>query len=168
MTKNSPKNKKIKTVDSNVKKIDSDADIIAQARLRREAAREEQKSIGALPGQRLVAPRIEGFESRWVNDTPGRVDAMLKKGYSFLKAKKETGSILTTDTGTAKSQIVGTAATGGALRAYLMVIPKELWEENQKIKEQITQTQANAYKGIERDTDKLATPEGRSEIYKPL
>jgi len=163
MTRNQPKN-----IDNEVKKIDSDKDIVAMARQRREDARKEQESIGALPGQRLVAAKIPGFESRWVNDTPGRVDALLKKGYSFVKAKKETGSFLTTDTGTAKSQIVGTAATGGALRAYLMVIPQELWEENQKIKEQITQTQADAYKGIERDADKLATPEGRSEIYKPL
>lgn len=171
MTKNKPKNieqTKTKKIDDPVKKIDSDKDILAQARQRREDASKEQKSIGALPGQRLVAAKIPGLESRWVNNTPGRVDAMLKRGYSFLKAKKETGSILTTDIGTAKSQIVGTAATGGALRAYLMVIPQELYRENQKIKEQRTQTQADAYKGIEHDSDKLATPEGRSAIYKPL
>lgn len=171
MTKNKPKNKepaKTKKIDNVVKKIDSDADIIAQARERRDKAREAAKRSGALPGQRLVAEIPEGFEGRWVNDTPGRVDAMLKKGYSFYKARKEDGSILSIEKGTSKTEVVGTAATGGALTGYLMVIPKEMYRENQQIKEQRTQTQADAYKGVEHDSAKLATPEGRSELYKPF
>lgn len=158
-----------KKVDNSAKKVDmSDEAVLKRAKATRLAAKKHQDGLGALDGQRLVAKQRKGYIRRWVNGSEQRLDALLKKGYSFVKKNETAGSCLTTDIGSAKSQIVGQTAAGSARRDYLMEIPEELHAEDQKIKEQRVQTQANSYSGIERNVDELATKEGRSEIYKPL
>lgn len=147
------------------KKVDmSDEQILKAAKKRREAAKKEK---GPLEGQVLFAPSRPGFVRRWVQGSEQRLDQLTKKGYSLVKDAETEGQVLTSDLGTAKSQIVGTQKSGAARRDYLMEIPEELYLEDQKIKEQKTQQLADAHKHVEHDADELATPEGRSKIYQP-
>lgn len=150
------------------KKIDADAAIIAQARDRRRAKEEKRKELGALPGQKLVAEKRKGYVRRFVNGSPERLDTVFDKGYSLV-SNSDTDGVLTTDLGSAHSQIVGKNAAGGARRDYLVEIPEELYREGQKSKEKAVRTQASAVSRNERDARKLATPAGRAEIYeKPV
>ena len=146
----------------------SDAEILAAAKKTREEAKATQKSLGAIEGQQLVARKRDGFFPRWARGTEQRLDQLQKKGYSLVRAEEKPGAVLTTDIGTAKSQIVGTNKDGSARRDYLMEIPEEIYREDLKIKESRTQKLADAQKHVEHDADELATPEGRSKIYRPL
>lgn len=74
----------------------------------------------------------DGFVGRWVNDD-GHVEQLQRRGYEFVnenevKAKSD-------GTGTRISQIVGSKEGGERLQAYLMQIPKEIYDEDQKIKQ---------------------------------
>lgn len=146
----------------------SDAEILAAAKQLRKDAKDNQAALGALDGQQLVAQQRPGYVRRWARGTEQRLDQLKKKGYSFVLAEEKPGNVLTTDIGTAKSQIVGTDKNGGARRDYLMEIPEELYREDLKIKENKTQRLADAQKHVEHDVDELATPEGRSKIYQPF
>jgi hypothetical protein len=73
-----------------------------------------------------------GYVGRWVNDD-GHIEQLQRRGYEFVdenevKAKSD-------GTGTRISQIVGSKEGGERLQAYLMQIPKEIYDEDQKIKQ---------------------------------
>jgi len=152
---------------SSQKKIDTDKTILLDARRRRKKQKDKLKSLGALPGQKLVAPNRQGVVRRWVNGDTMKLDDALNKGYSFVSNNENDSCILTTDLGSAKSQIVGKSPSGAPLRAYLMEIPEEMYREDQEVKEAITRKQSESFEYIERDTRKLATARGKAEIYEP-
>lgn len=85
---------------------------------------------------------IDGYDipddkvARWVNDHPGRLDRALNGGYTFVKDPKQkikVGEDPMRHTGmdTSVSVIVGTTEGGKPLHAYLMVIDKDLYDEDQ-------------------------------------
>lgn len=156
-----------KKVDVAKKKIETTDDILTAARLRRKKKEAKRKSIGALPGQKLFAEKIPGFELRWVKGEPDRLDTLLNKGYSLVSNSQKDDCTLTTDLGSAKSQIVGKSKSGEPERHYLMAIPEEIYREDQIIKEQTVLSQSEAVKRNERDGHKMATQAGRAELYEP-
>lgn len=97
----------------------------------RKKNRDYREKMGALPGQKLIAGQKTGFVRRWVNDENNNIDEKKAKGYSFVTEGDEP----TTDAGAAKSQLAGTQKSGQPLRAYLMEIPEEFYNEDQQEKE---------------------------------
>ena len=154
-------------VDAPVKKIDADSSIIRAAKARRKKVESKRKKLGALPGQKLFAEKIPGYNLRWVNGTAERLDTLLNKGYSLVSNSRKDDCTLTTDLGSTKSQIVGTAKSGEPERHYLMAIPEEIYREDQITKEQVVIDRSAAVSRNERDTRKLATPAGKAELYEP-
>lgn len=67
---------------------------------------------------RLDAPQKKGMTMRWVNDEPGRIQAMNELGYDF--AERDTR---TDDVGTRITRHVGTKPNGEPKLAYLMETP---------------------------------------------
>lgn len=76
----------------------------------------------------------QNFQYRWVNDIQDRIAMFKEGGWTFVnKDGKAVG-----DGGVDSSNVSGSALSrgmGGGVTAYLMCIPKELWEEDQQRKE---------------------------------
>ena len=101
------------------------------------AGRKERVPLGILR-QKLRADQREGFSRRWINDMPGRLDDAVNAGYGFVsdpdaEMKIGDGSDVSqvAGVGTVVSRVVGQHEDGRPMRAYLMEIEKETWEEDQ-------------------------------------
>lgn len=66
---------------------------------------------------------------RWVNDDPGRLQRFLDGGYEFISDPKASDN--STDLGSKISMVVD---KGTGKRAYLMAIDKDLYQEDQDMK----------------------------------
>ena len=78
------------------------------------------------PQLKLDYEQRPGFHRRYFNDVPGRIQRAQNAGYSHVK-NHEGNNVTAT---------VGVAKEGGGLMAYLMEIPKELFDEDQAVKMQ--------------------------------
>jgi len=76
------------------------------------------RSFGA-PVLRMQTAKIDGYEQRWVNDHPGRIEQLKAQGWEHV-----------TKGGQKVEQVVGTAPTGGPLIAYLLKIKEEWYKED--------------------------------------
>ncbi len=76
--------------------------------------------------QRLDNPLIPGYQCRWVNDTPGRVQYMKEGGYEHVLDAE----------GKPVKTVVGVIEGGGGLIAYRMKIPLEWYQQDQASKEE--------------------------------
>lgn len=91
-----------------------------------------------VPRSRLTAPKRQGYERRWVNDDgKGRLQAALEGGYTHVTDPNlrvgEDGGGSATDSRV--SRIVGRGEGGKPLRAFLMEIPSEQYQEDQASKQ---------------------------------
>lgn len=82
------------------------------------------------PRQKLQSDQRKGHVRRWVNDTPGRLAQAKLAGYEHVLERADADG-----SGQYRSAIVGTNDIGGPLKAYLMEIPREFYEEDQKAKQ---------------------------------
>lgn len=92
---------------------------------------------------------VEGYDipknkvPRWINDVPGRLKLAEEGSYAFVDdPEKEIvvgeEPLSGRDSLASKvSRIVGTNSDGSPLKAYLMVIDKDLYEEDQREKQKI-------------------------------
>lgn len=119
------------------------------------AKRRKMKNRRPLGGFRSKLS-VEGLDipnnkkARWVNDKPGRLLAAQEGGYEFVEdenAKVGEEPLNGRDNMNAKiSRVVGTAPDGTPLRAFLMVIDKELFDEDQREKQKRVDEVDNAIK----------------------
>ena len=72
-------------------------------------------------------PKIPGFQIRWINNSPGRVERAMAAGYAHV----------TTRDGRPYTLTVGQAEYGGGLAGYLMKIPDEFYNEDYAAKQQL-------------------------------
>ena len=86
--------------------------------------RPTRKPFGSMD-QKLAWPPIKGFHLHWFNDIPGRLDRAKEAGYEHVKNAD----------GENATRIVGVASEGGGLRAYLMKIPQEWYDEDMKLEQ---------------------------------
>lgn len=89
-----------------------------------------------MPQSKLAVYRQEeGYHYHWINDLPGRLELAEASGYQFvLREDVQLQPGVTprnSDSGSKVSQIVGRGEDGQPLRAYLMRIPQEMYEESQ-------------------------------------
>mgnify|MGYP005843642093 CR=1 FL=1 len=112
----------------------SEKDKYDMAAERRRQHKQNLKRTNAIEGQRLVAPSRPGFHRRWVNDEGPGLQNRLQRGYEFVTDDDE--AIPSSDEGSRKSQIVGTGKDGQPLRAYLMEIREDFYEEDQRAREE--------------------------------
>lgn len=97
--------------------------------------------------------RIEqdGYVLRWVNDQKSRIHDAQQAGYVFVTSdgleKIGDNGDQNTDPGSRISQIVGTNEVGDPIRAYLMAIPRDFYEEDQQLKQKQVDEIDDAIKG---------------------
>lgn len=88
-------------------------------------ARERRERIPlGVPRSRMAADTRPGYVRRWVNDTPGRIAAAEKAGYEHVTEGDQKRSIN-----------AGVNEDGSVMRAHLMEIPKEFYDEDQAAKQ---------------------------------
>lgn len=93
--------------------------------------RRERVGLGTIQ-PKLAAPHRDGFHRRWVNDSGGRVRFALSQDWTHVEDAHERGE---DGRGQKMSMTVGTKEDGSPLTAYLMEIPMELYEQDQKRKQ---------------------------------
>lgn len=96
--------------------------------------------------------QLDGYVPRWVNDKGARISQALQGGYEpVLKddriAAGAAGEDRNSDMGSWVSQIVGTKEDGSPMRAYLMRIKREWYDEDQKAKQKQVDAIDEAIKG---------------------
>jgi hypothetical protein len=119
-------------------------------------AKIERVPLGARK-PRLSAEQRPGFVRRWVNDRPGRIEDARNGGYVHVQDSR----------GEPISRPVGTAEGGGGMRAYLMEIPKSLYDEDFAAAQSIVDDIDKAiYRGKykEEPGDKRYVPEGGIKV----
>jgi hypothetical protein len=83
----------------------------------------------------LISP---GYVPRWINDTGNRLEDAQKAGYEFVFSEKHIGEGVesaNTDIGSRVSKVVDKSPRlGNPMRAYLMQIKKEWYDNDQKEK----------------------------------
>lgn len=111
---------------------------------RSKADRKERVPLGAIRAKMTVdagtKERYPGKKMRWVNDTAdGRVQHAQDGGYEFVASDGSEqvgeGGNGNSDMGSRISRIVGKNEDGTPLRAYLMAIDENLYEEDQAEKQ---------------------------------
>jgi hypothetical protein len=107
------------------------------------------------PQMKLSSDPRPGFHRRYFNDVPGRIERALNAGYSHVK--DSNGNNVTTTVGVAKE--------GGGLMAYLMEIPKELFDGDQAAKMQAID---EFDESIRRGVDASGRAPGQDGRYVPV
>lgn len=106
-----------------------------------EAAEVRTRIPMSVPRARLSTPDIPGFHCHWINDAAGRLAQAIQGGYQFVSKSEAlvTAPDLAglplgegTDLGDRVSLVVGRGEGGAPLRAYLMKIRQEWFNEDQK------------------------------------
>jgi hypothetical protein len=103
--------------------------------------RDDRRKRVPLSGMRskLSAPQREGYVRRWFNDTGGRLMDAENAGYEFVTDTGlqigDPGTDGNQDTGSRVSKVVDRQENGQPMRAYLMEIKKEWYDEDQKNKQ---------------------------------
>ena len=105
----------------------SAAEAVVETPTGKRITRDNRKGFGN-QSQKLAYPDRIGYHRHWFNDTPGRIVGVQESGYTHVK-DPVTGKNL--------SHIVGVAASGGPLTAYLMEIPEEWWKDDMAEQEKI-------------------------------
>jgi len=88
-----------------------------------------------------VGKEFKGFRTRWFNDQDDRLQRALDAGYEFVP-KKEVGQVGdkdiangNTDMNSKVSRVVGRTRAEAPIRAYLMKIRDEFYQEDKATKE---------------------------------
>lgn len=70
--------------------------------------------------QRLEYAQRAGYHRHWFNEVPGRLERALTAGYNFVEDVQ----------GKRVNRVVGVAHEGGPLKAFLMEIPQEWYDQD--------------------------------------
>lgn len=126
--------------------------------------RESRRIPMSIPRPKLTAPTLPGHHLHWINDDDNRINDALQGGYVFVESDEvllnsfstatDTSVSGNTDLGTRVSLFVGTTRSGQPMRAYLMKIKQEWYDQDQAIiqerSDRIDQTLKAGKLGIEK------------------
>lgn len=120
---------------------------IETRKLEKQVQRKTRVPLG-VPRAKLQAPEIKGFRTRWINDYTGRIEQAIAGGYEHVYEKDLQGEAGNTDLGEKVSRIVGRNEDASPLRAFLMKIKEEWYQEDQRAKrKQLDETDAAIRRG---------------------
>jgi len=101
--------------------------------------------------QALSWPAIPGFRLYWFNDMPGRIERAKLAGYEHVEKNGEPVSM-----------IVDKSVQGTGLRAYLMKIPTEWYQEDKAANEQY---EAEKIRNIQEGSNLKDLPADQQHFY---
>ena len=99
-----------------------------------------------VPGEtirrKLSYPGEDGYEMRWANDKDTRITDLLERGWDHVLKDEgkavgdpDVANEVAQDLGTQVSRVVGAEDDGRPIKAYLMKIRKDWYEEDRKAKD---------------------------------
>ena len=92
--------------------------------------RKQRISLGGMR-QKLSAKERKGFKRYWFNDTPGRLQEAIDAAYEFVTDQKVAIGDPDLDVGdSVDSRISKVVDRETGMRAYLMEIEEELWQDD--------------------------------------
>lgn len=100
-----------------------------------ERIRSLRKPFGAFT-QKLAYAARPGYHRHWFSDEPGRVDEAMSNGWAHVKDKE----------GKPVNRTVGRARDGGALKGFLMELPKVFWDEDMQARHDAAQARVDEIK----------------------
>lgn len=116
-----------------------------------------------VPSRRLEGPSIPGFHLAWINDDGRNLQLALESGYMFVREATEkpeptNRSKRGADMNQWISRYVGTRESGEPMRAFLMALPEELWQDalresdarSDKLREALTRSKVPDSVGADR------------------
>ena len=83
---------------------------------------------------------------RWVNNVDDRIEKFKLAGYTPVARKDVEIGDIAVDTGQATTTSIVEKAVGGRVKAILMEIPKDLYEEDQRKKQELVDASEAAMK----------------------
>lgn len=100
--------------------------------------REERIPLG-IARQKLKVTEIPGYHLHWINDIPDRLDEARRGGYEFVLEGEIKGKFGDTDIDQTNrdlgSKVCRSVSQSTGLKAYLMKIPLEYYEADQRAKQ---------------------------------
>lgn len=91
----------------------------------------------------------EDLHACWVNDTENNVERYLDAGYSFWEGTVSVGEKKVDSNSQIGKRV--SKNVGNGVTAFLMVIPKDLWEEDFKAEQRkVTENEAALFRSIEK------------------
>lgn len=110
-----------------------------EASARKDSDRQQAERVrpAGFGGPRLklsVFGEIPGYHLYWENDEDGAVEQLLHEGFEFVEPSEvsmQSHIVADKDLANRISRFVGKKADGSPLRAYLMKIPEDLWQERE-------------------------------------
>jgi hypothetical protein len=140
------------------------------------AKRDTSRIPMSVPLQKLQVPDKPGWHRHWMLGTPSRIAQAQRAGYRFVDADDAdvvssgiadgAGAHGSTDMGSRVSIVAGSdiGGDGQEQRLYLMEIPEELWQEDQKLLEERNEQIAATIRG---GGEVGANPNGSENRYIP-
>lgn len=117
-------------------------------KIRQELMQEQRPTktpVGDRPGP--LRPRVPldeaNYAYRWVNDRGDRILDLMEMGWIFVKNDGSFIQDRTADTGKFDGSLIS-KRVGGGITAYLMAMPRELFEERQAAKHELADEQEHA------------------------
>lgn len=110
---------------------------------------------------KLQAPSRPGYHRRWINDHGARIANAERGGYQFVEDEDEINE---TGRGAKRFVTVGTKEDGTPLKAYLMEIRQEFFDQDQQAK-QSKNDEVDA--AIKRGDVEGAQPQDQEKYYVP-
>lgn len=98
-------------------------DDVEAAALRAQQLRAGQRRAANERTPRLDYPKRPGWHQCWINDVPGNIQRFKERGYEFRIDPVTKERV---------SRVAGALEGGGGLQAFLMEIPLEIYQEDQK------------------------------------
>jgi len=135
----------------NVDEKDNNPSISQEDRVDAQAFRRIPMSA---PQAKLATPTIPGYHLHWLNDIPGRINQAIAGGYEFVEPEETfvndrnpgspSAASGSSDLGSRVSVVVGSDDKGNEIRAYLMKIRNEWYEQDQQASQDRVDQVANA------------------------
>jgi hypothetical protein len=111
--------------------VEGDKDKVSEVR-----TLEKRRPFGVANSKLGINREIEGYHLRWINDTPGRLAMAQESGYEFV-TPEEVGRVPLDREKTKVKELADTTSKDGSpIYAYLMKLPQEWYEADNKIREQ--------------------------------
>lgn len=125
--------------------------------------RKKRISLGGMR-QKLSAKERKGYKRYWFNDAPGRLQEAIDSGYEYVTDPKITIGDPGLEIGDSiDSRISKVVDRENGMRAYLMELEEELWQEDRnKAESQLAETE----KALSQGEDTYGQP-GRDGRYIP-
>ena len=138
----------------------------------REAKSAARERAGSFGGPRLklkVFREIPGYQLYWDNDSDGSIEELIHEGFDFvtpaevgMERKVRSTVVEDKDLDSRVSKHVGKNSAGAPMKAYLLKLPEELWQEREAMKNQ----QADRWDSSIRRQAGTGIEEGRRYIPK--